>query len=144
MTLFCNISVRTDIYVSQVFMALEALSDGGVKMGLSRESAYRLAAQTMIVSTNFCLLNTAIHCLNISIDSSLLLWVGIRPLVARFRDMHLDLQCTYLKVTPCRHKYAFSFKRFYLLPTMYRPTGAIEMIVRKPVKFWYVGSFGIV
>lgn len=31
-------------------MALEALSDGGVKMGLTREAASRLAAQTMIVS----------------------------------------------------------------------------------------------
>ena len=36
----------------QMFMCLEALADGGVKMGLPREVAVRLAAQTMIVSTS--------------------------------------------------------------------------------------------
>ncbi len=36
--------------VLQIFMAIEALSDGGVKMGLPRDVATRLAAQTVMVS----------------------------------------------------------------------------------------------
>ncbi len=33
----------------QVFAAIEAMSDGGVKMGLPRDLAIKLAAQTMMV-----------------------------------------------------------------------------------------------
>ncbi|XP_067932520.1 pyrroline-5-carboxylate reductase 2-like isoform X2 [Watersipora subatra] len=43
-----------------MFMALEALTDGGVKMGLSRESASRLAAQTMIGSAKM-VMDTRTH-----------------------------------------------------------------------------------
>lgn len=43
-----------------MFMCLEALSDGGVKMGLPRETAMRLAAQTMIGSAKM-VLESGIH-----------------------------------------------------------------------------------
>ena len=33
----------------QMFLAVEALSDGGVKMGLPRDVSTRLAAQTVMV-----------------------------------------------------------------------------------------------
>lgn len=33
-----------------MFLILDALADGGVKMGLTREMAFRLAAQTMLGS----------------------------------------------------------------------------------------------
>lgn len=32
----------------QVYVMIEALADGGVKMGLQRDMAYRLAAQTVL------------------------------------------------------------------------------------------------
>lgn len=35
---------------SQAFMALDALADGGVKMGLPRRLAVRLGAQALLVS----------------------------------------------------------------------------------------------
>jgi pyrroline-5-carboxylate reductase len=34
----------------QVFTAIEAMADGGVMMGLPRDLAIKLAAQTMLVS----------------------------------------------------------------------------------------------
>ncbi len=43
-----------------VFMFIEALADGGVMMGLSREQAYRMAAQTLIGSAKMYL-ETKIH-----------------------------------------------------------------------------------
>lgn len=36
-------------FLFQMYMALEALSDGGCKMGLPREMATKLAAHTMMV-----------------------------------------------------------------------------------------------
>lgn len=44
----------TDIIIMslglQVFAAIEAMADGGVKMGLPRDLSVKLAAQTMLVS----------------------------------------------------------------------------------------------
>ena len=37
--------------VLQAFTAIEAMADGGVKMGLPRDLAIKLAAQTMMVGT---------------------------------------------------------------------------------------------
>lgn len=39
----------------QAFMALDALADGGVKMGVPRRLAVRLGAQALLVSTFACL-----------------------------------------------------------------------------------------
>ena len=44
----------------QFFVALEAVADGGVKMGIPRETAYQIAAQTMLVSLVELLFH---HCL---------------------------------------------------------------------------------
>ena len=41
--------------VLQAFTAIEAMADGGVKMGLPRDLAIKLAAQTMMVCTHFSL-----------------------------------------------------------------------------------------
>lgn len=39
----------------QAFMALDALADGGVKMGVPRRLAVRLGAQALLVSVFACL-----------------------------------------------------------------------------------------
>ena len=44
----------------QAFTAIEAMADGGVKMGLPRDLAIKLAAQTMLVGTHFSLLVTPV------------------------------------------------------------------------------------
>ena len=42
------------IYFSfQMYMAIEALADGGVKMGIRRDLALKLAAQTLLVRKFF-------------------------------------------------------------------------------------------
>lgn len=51
---------------SQAFMALDALADGGVKMGLPRRLAVRLGAQALLVSiVSLCVLDPGVG------------WVGI-------------------------------------------------------------------
>lgn len=37
------------VFIQQCFMAIEALADGGVKAGLSRQQALKLAAHTLLV-----------------------------------------------------------------------------------------------
>ena len=41
--------------ISDVFMFVEALADGGVRMGLPRDVALRLAAQTVKGAASMCL-----------------------------------------------------------------------------------------
>ena len=49
----CPHPVRFPICFLQLFLAMEAMADGGVKMGMPRAQAYDIAAQTMIVSVKF-------------------------------------------------------------------------------------------
>ena len=44
----------------QIFVLIEALADGGVKMGLPRDLAYRLAAQTVMGSGKL-VIETGVH-----------------------------------------------------------------------------------
>lgn len=40
--------------LSQIYNIIQAMSDGAVKMGLSRDTATRFAAQTVLVCKLFC------------------------------------------------------------------------------------------
>ena len=46
----------------QVFMMIEALADGGVKMGLPRDVAQQLAAHTLMVGVGGTLLLRSTYC----------------------------------------------------------------------------------
>lgn len=51
-----------------MYMAIEALADGGVKMGIRRDLALKLAAQTLLVKEVFFnYLFTNFKCLKVSV-----------------------------------------------------------------------------
>ena len=44
---FCNKFLLYHVFGFQLYMVVEALADGGVKLGIPRDLSYKLAAQTM-------------------------------------------------------------------------------------------------